>query len=361
MSPFHYDMANPSQVANDGSTPMDVAVQVMYLSPRTSAAVRTRLDTLLPMDLALDSCGLTNLHKIVMGITCLDLRRYLSSASGNSEVNVGDSEDRTPLLYASARGDGFAVETLLDAGASPNACASIVGSPLHVACRNGHLEVVVKLLQAGADVNARIPNSLLTPLHRTCMGEPSDTHIAIARILLRHGVDIEAVDGYQTTPLHLAAFRNQHSMAAFLVDAGANMNHRDWEGTDTLGVSIISNACKAAAVLLGNMADTGNVDDEGCSILHYVARLANVEMMELFIANSHRMSGLDERLRDKHDKTPFQRFMAREDLTDQLREAFMRLLVAISEARADQVRRTVGDLDDDDDSGPGEFYDALED
>lgn len=273
-----------------------------------------------------------------MGITPLDLRNYLSRTT-LAEINTGDIDNRTPLFYACTRGDAYAVRALLDAGADTEISSKgHIGSPLHTACSNRQAECVQFLLQSGANPLTRTGGSFdLTPLHGVCTGryfkpnrekEMGDS-LTIARELLRYGVDVDVVGKYKVTPLEFAAFYDHEAMVDFLLRSGANPDHRDWEGTNALGNAIVSNGCKAAAVLLERTSDCTNVDDHGHSILHYVATKAGVEMMELFVANVPRLSGLDASLRDKEGKTPMQLFNDRGDVTEQLRETFVRLVDAV--------------------------------
>lgn len=337
----------------------------MYLGSPLPLSSRGRLENTLPIDLALDSYNLTDLHKIAMGITGLDLRRYLfSHLSSRDMINKGDSDNRTPLLFASARGDAIAVQALLDAGALPNITATVVGQPLHVACLNTHPEIVKKLIIAGANVHCRIPVSFRTPLHTVCSGlywnpgiqrEARDS-VAIVSILLQYGVDMEAVDRQHATPLIYASSNNHDSIVKFLIASGADPSHRDWEGSNALANAIFHNTCNSASVLLRYNEAIGSIDNDGWTILHYVAMMARLEMMELFLANTQRVCGLNATRRDNHGRTPLQLFNSREIVTDQLRETFLRLLEAIAVAKAIDGM----EMDSDDDSEAEEFHDALE-
>ena len=60
----------------------------------------------------------------------------------------------TALLWAAHWDDLEAVETLLEAGADPNAADDHGVTPLMRACENASVEVTRALLEAGADANA---------------------------------------------------------------------------------------------------------------------------------------------------------------------------------------------------------------
>lgn len=349
--------ADPLQADDFAMAPIEQAAQLIFTSRYLSQPSRSILDDIFPMDLVIEACVLTDLHKVVMKMTSLDVREYLSLKS--HEVNVGDIHNRTPLFYAAASGDEFAVQSLLDAGALPNVSSSSnSGTPLHVACRNRHFGVVQRLIDGGADVNAGKRDGA-APLQMVCCSAYSKHNrqeeeldaINIAATLVRHGANMDTcANDCRATALDHASAYNLANLVEFLVDAGADLNHRDWEGTNALGNAICWNALDSISILLRKGADYRNVEDNGQGVLHLLGTAASAETMEIFIEAG--ASGLDINLQDNDGKTPSQLFHARDDLTDEhLEETFERLLSSTSR---------VVTANDDSDSETGEFFDALE-
>jgi len=98
---------------------------------------------------------------------------------------------------------------------------------LHHAAANGDLSTVELLLEKGTTTindTSRVQRSGFvggwTPLHLACL----NGHPEVIEILLDHGADIEARDGIQRTPLILAAESKNLRVAEILVDRGANIN-----------------------------------------------------------------------------------------------------------------------------------------
>lgn len=69
------------------------------------------------------------------------------------DFNEENEQGHTALYLAAAFGHAKAVGILVDNGADVSAECGKYGSPLHAACFHGHLEVVSKLLSAGAQVS----------------------------------------------------------------------------------------------------------------------------------------------------------------------------------------------------------------
>jgi len=125
----------------------------------------------------------------------IDVMRLLLSVA-NSDVDVRDDMEATPLVVAAAASQRDAAKVLITHGADPNAQNAKGDTALHWACYRGCLETVKKLLQAGAAVNARgdVGN---TPLHMAC----TEHHEQIALELLSRGADVFVRNDVQITPL----------------------------------------------------------------------------------------------------------------------------------------------------------------
>ncbi|EEZ97725.1 GA-binding protein subunit beta-1 isoform X2 [Tribolium castaneum] len=107
------------------------------------------------------------------------------------------------LLKAAAEGNVEETRTLLNKGALFT--ADWLGtSPLHLAARNNHLEVVEILLKAGISRDARTKVDK-TSLHMAA----AEGHVSIVETLLEYGSDPDCRDLLGMTPLHWAA-QNGH-------------------------------------------------------------------------------------------------------------------------------------------------------
>ena len=118
-------------------------------------------------------------------------------------VNTRTRTGRTPqwVLPNSVRGFGHGVGIVRGGLPARGSRAPIPGgmSPLLYAARDGRMETVRILLDAGADVNQRDANDI-PPLIIAI----TNNHPDVARLLIDRGADIKAVDWYGRTPLWAA-------------------------------------------------------------------------------------------------------------------------------------------------------------
>ena len=95
-----------------------------------------------------------------------------------------------------------------------------------MAARGGHLEVVLALIEVGADVNADLPPNFssevyrATPLYYAVEGD----HEAIMRALIGAGADVNTTNQESETPLFCAAKDGHETMVRALIEASADVN-----------------------------------------------------------------------------------------------------------------------------------------
>jgi ankyrin repeat protein len=128
------------------------------------------------------------------------------------------------------------VERLVSVGADVNAKDSYGVAPLHVACFEGHVQVVKMLQEHGADIEAK---GLFdwTPLHLACsyghlpvvneLLSPNDSSNGTTTSILgkrkSRGANTEAKDRNGYTPLHWASMKDHVAVVKALVSGGANI------------------------------------------------------------------------------------------------------------------------------------------
>ncbi|XP_029178844.1 tonsoku-like protein isoform X2 [Nylanderia fulva] len=103
---------------------------------------------------------------------------------------------------------------------------------LHVACINGDLDSVEKLLSSGHSTNVR-DHCGWSPLHEAA----NHGYVDIAELLLKHGANVNDPGGMSCkgiTPLHDAACCGHFSMMQLLMQYGANVKLKTYDGDTVL-------------------------------------------------------------------------------------------------------------------------------
>ncbi|MCL7390365.1 MAG: ankyrin repeat domain-containing protein [Thaumarchaeota archaeon] len=100
------------------------------------------------------------------------------------------------------------------------------------AAERGYLEEVRRLLDKGADVNAR-NDWWETPLHHAANGG----HLSVVKLLVERGADINARDINGWTPLHYAAQNGYLDVIEFLVEKGADVDAKNKDGGTPLDLA----------------------------------------------------------------------------------------------------------------------------
>jgi len=150
-----------------------------------------------------DKHGRTPLHLVAALFFLEDVMRLLLDRK--ADPNTRDDEGLTPLHFAVGDAREEISRMLISAGADVNATDIRGRPPLHhIPFRNDVHELTVMLLEKGA--NPRLTDRLgRTALHAVCNVRDEDR--LRAEILVCHGADPEARDGFGWTALGLAALQ----------------------------------------------------------------------------------------------------------------------------------------------------------
>jgi uncharacterized protein len=208
--------------------------------------------------------------------------RALLEATPPADVRQRSADGTTALHWAVYNNDVDLVERLLAAGADVNAANDYHATPLSEAAVVGNLQVVGKLLAAGADVESANADgqTALMVIART-------SNVEVARLLLKRGAKVNAREHWRgQTPLMWAAAEGQPAMVKLLVEHRAEVNARsdvnEWErqvtaeprmqarptgGFTPLLYAARRGCAECAGILIKAGADVNLTDPDGVSPL----------------------------------------------------------------------------------------------
>ena len=160
----------------------------------------------------------------------LELAKWLIDAKADGAfVNVRDASGRSPLHFAAGEGSHELVSLLLQRGADVHAVDAAGRTPLHDAAeQKGEIKkefdaTVRLLIEANANVNQRTTSNEESPLCKAAAGMSVDV---VAR-LLSAGADVNLADSKNESPLYKAANMHTHMthpILAVLLDADADVH-----------------------------------------------------------------------------------------------------------------------------------------
>jgi ankyrin repeat protein len=129
-------------------------------------------------------------------------------------------EERTPLCWATTAANTEMVQALLQAGAKPATEKSDVTS-LHAAASAGNLPILALLLNAGSK---RFLNKLDSQGYTPLMRAVESNHLEAARKLIEAGADVNAREDHTfgNTAMRIATGESSLDMVKLLMNAGAD-------------------------------------------------------------------------------------------------------------------------------------------
>ncbi|XP_062913899.1 ankyrin repeat domain-containing protein 26-like [Mobula hypostoma] len=198
-----------------------------------------------------------DLGKLHKAASAGDLNR-LRQLIKKKDVNQLDKQNRAPLHLACANGHADVVALLVENKSNPNICDNENRSPLMKAVQCEQERCVVILLSHDADPNLVDINGY-TALHLAVL----IPNITLVTHLLEYGAHIDARDKNGYTPLLLAATRNHQKMAKCLLKKGADVNAKDKTGKTTLMIAARNGQITLVKLLLHCGTDASLKDDNG--------------------------------------------------------------------------------------------------
>ncbi|XP_033643957.1 ankyrin repeat domain-containing protein 17-like isoform X1 [Asterias rubens] len=207
-----------------------------------------------------------------------ELAQVLLKMNANVE-DRGSKGDCTPLMEAASAGHVDIVKLLIDYGADVNAQSSAGNTPLMYACSGGHEEAVKVLLDTAANIEDHNENG-----HTPLMEAASSGHVGIAKVLLERGAGINTHSNeFKESALTLACYKGHLQMVQFLLEAGADHEHKTDEMHTALMEASMDGHVEVARLLLDHGAQVNMPADSFESPLTLAACGGHTKLADLLI------------------------------------------------------------------------------
>ena len=200
-----------------------------------------------------------------------------------ADVNAPQVDGATALHWAVYYDDVEMVDRLIRAGARVALANRHGATPLTLACINGNARGIERLLKAGAEPNERGPNGE-TPLMMAARTGAVDA----MRVLINAGADVNATEKLRgTTALMWAAAQTHPTAVKLLVEHGANVGMRSSPAALGRTAYLAPTARQRASQLVNENAvfvRGQNTEGGGLTALVFAAREGDLESAQILVA-----------------------------------------------------------------------------
>lgn len=141
-----------------------------------------------------------------------------------------DEDGFTLLHHAAFEGNFEIIDILMENNIDIDTPANNGHTPLSLATEEGHLDLVKKLLKAGAELKTYKDDLNWTFLHLAIDSE----NIEMVKFFLNKGIDVNLLDLDGDTPFILAASIGALDIVKYLIENGADMNILNKENQNAL-------------------------------------------------------------------------------------------------------------------------------
>uniref|UniRef100_A0A674DZ37 E3 ubiquitin-protein ligase MIB2 n=1 Tax=Salmo trutta TaxID=8032 RepID=A0A674DZ37_SALTR len=215
------------------------------------------------------------------------------NVSGNTVISVlekllsqsTDQDNPSRLVIEAAHGSANKVRELVQKYPDKVDIKNQGKTALQVAAHQGHMEVVLALLQANSSIEVKDEDGD-TALHYTAFGNQAE----IARLLLSKGANVNLLNNSMCTALHIAVNKGFTDVVRVLSEHSADINLQDSYGDTPLHDAIAKDFRNIIEILVvvPNI-DFTQQNHRGFNLLHHAALKGNKLATEKILARARQL------------------------------------------------------------------------
>ncbi|KAG1670580.1 hypothetical protein FOA52_012152 [Chlamydomonas sp. UWO 241] len=281
------EVAGPSQAVNF----IDLPTKTVKLGMQTTNA---------PALWVAAACGHRSLVRVLL--------------KAGADLMVVNYQHRSVLHVAAGAGHiGIVSDVLKYAKSQPSKLATLLGmknkvsgmSALLVASQYGFTEIVMLLLEAGADLHACDLATGSTPLHAAA----GNGHLSVVKAAVSHGAPLNDLNAEGYAPMHLATEGGHTSVVKYLLLVGAQHSLPSIKGHTPLMLAARNGHIALLKMLYEAGSDLRHKDIAGATALHHACGKMNVDNVEtvtllIQMLRSSNPDGGDLNMTDAENQTP---------------------------------------------------------
>lgn len=194
-------------------------------------------------------------------------------------LDLRTDNGKNAFMIAAKTGNKELFESLLAAGADPDARTATGGTPIMFAVLGNHADIVDRLLEEGVDVNAQGSNGWSAMTIAAAKGYGS-----LITLLSAKGADVNATDVYRWSPLMRAVDNGHNEVVERMLSLDKlNLAQQDEAGNTALHYAVVHRNIRMAKALLlaGADPDIENLQQQSPRQL-VLLQSVPAELVELF-------------------------------------------------------------------------------
>ena len=169
---------------------------------------------------------------------------------------------------------------------------------IHDAAEEGDLEEVMRLIQEDPEIVDEIDDNESTALHLACI----DGHVEVVSYLLDQGANINTTDNVDATPLYYACYEGRLEVVELLLSRGADPTICDCGGWTPLIVASYEGHVDVVRYLVRNRAVRATIDTQdntGCTALWIASATNRTGVVKVLVE-----VGANPMVADRYGRTP---------------------------------------------------------